>query len=114
MENGALVKRYNHDWLHSLPPEERKEVNKQLIEFKAGIMRVTENGLEVEAGIKLTIEKPKEGECLIIPAFDITPEVMEERIKRKKKQQAFSRAKLKREFQEEVDDYYKYQDDYER
>lgn len=113
MENGALVKRYNHDWLHSLPPEERKEVNKQLIEFKAGIMRVTENGLEVEAGIELTIEKPKEGECLIIPAFDITPEVMEER-KRKKKQQTFNRAREKRQFQEEVDDYFEHLEDYER
>ena len=27
IENGALIKEYNHVWLHSLPEEEKEKVN---------------------------------------------------------------------------------------
>lgn len=32
--NGALLKGYNHEWLHKQSPEKQAEINKQLQEYK--------------------------------------------------------------------------------
>lgn len=33
-ENGAILKKYNHEWLERLPKVEREKINKQLQEYK--------------------------------------------------------------------------------
>lgn len=40
IENGALLKRYNHDWLHTLPIEQQEQVNNRLREFKLSLLEI--------------------------------------------------------------------------
>lgn len=39
-ENGALLKEYNHKWIHSLPPEKLEQVNEKLREYKLSVMQL--------------------------------------------------------------------------
>lgn len=40
-ENGALIKGYNHAWLHTLPEEDKQKINNAMIEFKAAFIQAT-------------------------------------------------------------------------
>lgn len=98
-ENGALVRGYNHRWLHSLPEAQKEEVNQKLIEFKISM-------------IQTLGDKIFETEIAEIP-LDMNPDEGFETIKvydndKKKKS---NRAKRKREFQREIDEYYQSLDD---
>lgn len=39
-ENGAIVKEYNHKWLHSLPPDKLEEVNNKIREYKLSVIQI--------------------------------------------------------------------------
>lgn len=68
IENGALIKGYNHTWLHSLPEEEKKEVNKKLQEYKMNVLVMT-GQLEVLEQTSIEFEF-NEDDCIVIPAYD--------------------------------------------
>lgn len=100
---GALVKGYNHEWLHSLPEEQKEAVNEAIREYKFRVMqmKLTENGLDGRP-IEIKIDM---SDCIEIP--------LEDNVQHKEKKQKFDRAKekqkLKREIQEslEDDEYYR-------
>lgn len=95
LENGALLKGYNHSWLHSLPQEDMDIINKKLIEYKASIMEVTEDGIVL---LKPTTIKIDLSDCIEIPVYPNT--------KRKHKEPKidnYNRAKEKRNLQKEID-----------
>ena len=101
-DNGALVKGYNHQWLHSLPEEEKQAVNKKLIEFKISALAFTEKGIQpTSQPVTLTLDVDS-SDCITIPVYDVTKEDL---AKRKK----FNRARVKREteqfIEEELEDY---------
>lgn len=96
VENGALLKGYNHRWLHSLPIEKQNIINECLIEFKASVLQATSQGLEADSPISVSYKDFQLSDCLEIKLNDITPEVEEKRRK-------FNRAKVKRETQKIID-----------
>lgn len=106
LQNGALVRGYNHRWLHSLAEEDKQKVNNAIIEFKAAILQCDGQGRLVPTGEKVSTTLNFDidlSDCIEIPVFETTKEDME---KRKK----FNRAKAKREFkqkmEEDLDIYY--------
>jgi hypothetical protein len=89
IRNGALLKVYNHKWLHSLPDEEKDQVNEALIEFKASIITIVGNEIQTKKGITICFDKEDlEQEYDSIPVENNTREILS---KRKK----FNRAKIK-------------------
>lgn len=106
VENGALVKGYNHRWINSLSEEDRERVNERLVEFKIMTLGIIDKGLEVEDSATITPDI-LDGGFIEIPVFDTTKEDLEKREK-------FNRAKAKRDFQKKIDEYYNGEyDDYE-
>ena len=105
-ENGALVRGYNHRWLHSLPPTEKEKVNNALVEFKVAFLQHNGQSLTSEGPAQsLTFDYDLSAEdSVVIKAYDNTMEDMEKR-------QKFNRAKVKRETKRKIDEYYNYDDD---
>lgn len=68
IENGALIKDYNHNWLHTLTEEEKEEVNNKLQAYKMNVL-VMSGQLEVLKQMSLDFEF-NEDDCIIIPAYD--------------------------------------------
>lgn len=95
-ENGALLKGYNHRWLHTLSDEDKSKVNNALIEFKATVLQVTGKGIQSDQKISIDINFGDETDCISIPVFD-----MDEEHEKKRK---FNRAKQKRENQRIIDE----------
>ena len=97
-ENGALVKGYNHRWLHSLPDHQKEQINEAIQQYKLSILA---RRLETDGNGQVreyTEEIPLDfdpADFIEIPVFDT-----EERPQKKK----FNRAKAKREFQRQVDE----------
>lgn len=97
-ENGALVRGYNHRWLHSLPDYQKEQINQALQQYKLTLLakrlEADESGQirEVTAEIPLEFD-PKD--FIEIPVFDT---------KEKPQKRKFNRAKVKREFQKQVDE----------
>jgi hypothetical protein len=100
IENGAIVNELAHRYLHSLPREQEEIINNMFRRYKmtGGIMLPTEDGLSVQStfSIDLDFDIDKE-DCLIIEAFDNTPEILEKRNK-------YNRAKAKRDFKQQVEE----------
>lgn len=96
-ENGAILKGYNHAWLHSLPEEEKQEVNRRLQEYKLSVATISGSDIEAE---RLEFDLTDSFEIELLPQ---TEEV-------KKKRSKFNRAKEKKWFNKEVDDYYEEQE----
>lgn len=106
-ENGALVKGYNHIWLHSLPEDEKEAVNKKLIQFKIAFLSFTDKGIEpMSKPITIDFDVDK-SDCITIPAYDITREEFEKRSK-------FNRAKAKQETRKLIDEQLDEDDYFER
>ena len=107
VENGAIVRGYNHRWLHSLPEEEKEKVNQQLIEFKATIIHEAEG--KIQRGEEVTFPLDVDfADCITIPVYDTEPK------KDKGKKKSFNRAKEKREFQRKIDRYFSEMEEDER
>lgn len=103
MENGAIVRGYNHRWLHTLPEDKKEEVNNKLIQFKVDMIQAIGDDLRKTpvAEIDLPFGEDLDEECEIIPVYDTD----------KKVRQKFNRAKEKRDFKKKVDTYYRELDD---
>lgn len=67
-ENGALIRGYNHRWLHSLPEEEKELVNQQLQEYKMRIMALQGNG-QVTSSKSISLDFNMD-DCITIPVYD--------------------------------------------
>lgn len=107
-ENGAIVRGYNHRWLHSLSEEEKEKVNQQLIEFKASIIQAAEGRIQQGEEVTFPLETDFT-DCITIPVYD--NEIKKDNSKKK----SFNRAKEKREFQKRIDRYFEdREDDWER
>lgn len=99
-ENGALIKGYNHRWLHTLPDYQKEQINEALQQYKLSILarkiEIDENGQTKEVVEEIPLDfDPKD--FIEIPAFDT---------EKKPKKKKFNRAKEKRKFQKCVDEYY--------
>lgn len=107
IKNGAIVNELAHRYLHSLPRSKEEIINNMLREYKLNIatMGVTDKGLESRDAVQIEFDL-SEG-FITIPVYDNTEKDM---IKRQK----FNRAKAKKQFQDEIDEYYEHPEDYER
>ena len=97
-ENGAILKGYNHAWLHTLPEKEKQEVNKRLQEYKLSVATIVGGDVEAE---KLEFDLTDSIELELLPQ---TEEI-------KKKRAKFNRAKEKEKFNRKVEEYYEERDD---
>lgn len=96
LENGALVRGYNHRWLHTLPPSQKEKINQAIQEYKmailSGIASLDENG-----NITISFDFSE-----VERFIDSLPNFSTEEPKIKKKK--FNRAKEKRKLQREIDE----------
>lgn len=95
VENGALIKGYNHRWLHSLPEDEKQKVNQLLMQFKAEIMQGME-GISVD---RMPQETNPDSEYSLIDTS------------KSSKKKRFNRAKEKKDFKRRIDYYYQGKDE---
>lgn len=71
IQNGALVRGYNHQWIHSLPEAEKEKVNEQLQQFKLNILSLRGDGKISKVGsIELDFGQLREEDCITIPVFN--------------------------------------------
>lgn len=96
VENGAIVRGYNHKWLHSLPEHEKQLINQAMQEYKASVLRAKQNGVDIRPEDILTPEDLQE----VIEMTTLA--TLNTEVKRKR--QKFNRAKQKRETQQLIDD----------
>lgn len=96
-ENGAVIKEYNHAWLHRLPEDQKQIINRKLQEYKMTFveLKATDRGLETEAH-EIPIELDL-SDCIEIPLYDNTKEDNQKR-------QKFNRAKVKEEFRRRIEE----------
>ena len=104
-ENGALIRGYNHRWLHSLPEDQKQKVNNSILEFKATVLQLNEKGIDIEGqSIQLDFDM---SDCIEIPLIDNTKQDIEKRNK-------FNRAKQKRDTQKMIDEILCEEEEYEK
>lgn len=109
-ENGALLKGYNHVWIHQLPSKEREEVNKRLQAYKLNMIRMMGNG-DITDSQSVTLDfNLDEKDCIVIPVYETTDKDLK-KLKSKRRKEEFSRAKEKRKFQNKIDRYYQGRED---
>ena len=96
-ENGAILKGYNHEWLHKLSEENKQLVNRRLQQYKLTIapMTVISNGVKIQCN-QVDIDFSE--------TIDIPVETYHDKEK-------FNRAKEKARTQREVDEYFMSIDD---
>lgn len=96
-ENGAILKEYNHAWLHKQSPETIEAINQKLQEYKAtisaSILQTSDSDIEQSMPIELSFDT---SDCITIPAYDTEP---------KEKKNKFNRAKVKQETKEMIEEY---------
>lgn len=95
-ENGAVVKGYNHTWIHSLPPEEKEKVNQRLQQYKLNFTNLHGDGT-IEDGQSIILDFDMT-DCITILVYDNTKEDNEKR--------KFNRAKIKQDTARQIQDYY--------
>lgn len=93
-DNGAILKEYNHEWLHRLPQPEKDKVNQALQEYKLNVATISLSPkLQVESKeIRLNLDL---SDCITIPVYDDKDQ------DRKKR---FNRAKEKAELRKMIED----------
>jgi len=101
LENGSLVRGYNHRWLHSLPYHQKEQVNNAIQKYKLTVLAHTAKdkygNLVLEEGTPLELELDPT-DCMIIP-------LVHEKSKdiKRNPHTKYDRAKVKRDFQEQMD-----------
>lgn len=117
VENGAVLKAYNHAWLHTLPEDQKQEVNRKLQDFKLHVLEMTGNGEMIQAHeVPLEFSRFELGdeEFITIEVYDTTPEQRKQLKKKKVKEERKHRGETydeKRErrygidYDEGLDDY---------
>ena len=68
LENGALIKGYNHEWLHSLPEEEKEKVNQQIQQYKMNVVAMKGDG-EILDSQSITLDFDMT-DCITIPVYN--------------------------------------------
>lgn len=103
LENGALVRGYNHKWLHSLPEAEKQLVNEAMQKYKASVFRAINRGVDIRPEDIISIEDLTEVVQMTTLAVNNTT----------RKKLKFNRAKKKRETQRLIDEalYEEYEED---
>lgn len=107
ISNGALLKGYNHQWLHKLPAKKRREVNNAILEFKATVIQIVGNEVRTLDGkficFDIDDQNPEEDVPSPIKVQDNDDEI-------NKKRNTFHRAKEREKFrhtiQEGMDEFY--------
>lgn len=101
IENGANLAYYNHQWLHSQPPEIQAQINSKLQDFKYKIdmarISVGDEKLEFD---KININVNMD-DYIEIPVYDNSLLLEDKQFLRKPK---FNRAKQKKKTQKIIDD----------
>ena len=107
IENGALIKSYNHQWLHSLPEEEKEKVNQKIQQYKMNVIAMKSNG-EITNSQSITLDFNME-DCITIPAYDYDSKKKDEKSNRRKYAKEKEERKFKKYhskyFIEEEEDY---------
>lgn len=89
LENGSLLKGYNHQWLHKQPKEVQERINNQLQEYKLNFVTLSGEEQEIVFGEESgTIDLELGDDFIEIPLLPQT------------KKQKYNRAKAKREQKE--------------
>lgn len=65
LENGVVINRLAHQYLHSLPREQEEVINNMLREYKLGCAILTGKGVEQVQEIELDFDN-----CMTIPLLD--------------------------------------------
>ena len=98
-ENGALIKGYNHRWLHTLPDYQKEQINEALQQYKLALLakrvEVDEKGNTKEVVEEIPLDFSAD-DFITLPAFDTD--------KKPNKKKKFNRAKHKRELQKMIDE----------
>ena len=107
ISNGAIVKGYNHQWLHKLPEKQRQNVNNAILEFKATVIQIVGNQVKTLDGQFICFDiddDPQEiGFESTIPVEDNTEEILQKREKFKRSKE---KSKFKRKVQEGIEEFY--------
>lgn len=101
-ENGALIKWYNHEWLHSLNDKDKEDVNQKIREYKVNFLATHYDATGQVIENKGQIEM-QEDDTMIIPAYDckeISDEV-EDKIKKNKKKKLLLKLLINKQHREE-------------
>lgn len=98
LENGAILRNINHQWLNRQSKERQAEINEMFREYKKKFPRLQIYTAQLTtAGIQKTevIEFEELEEFIEIPAYDITPEDLEryEEYKRERNEKVFEKFK---------------------
>lgn len=102
-ENGAVVDATAHAYMHSLPRHQEEIINNMLRAYKINFMELNQ-GQVLGAG---TLEIEDEIEFISIPIETDEAEIRRARaIYEKKKQEQFSRAKVKEETRRKIEEYW--------
>lgn len=96
VENGAIVRGYNHKWLHSLPEREKQLVNQAMQNYKASVLKARQNGVDIRPEDILSPEDIQE----ILAMTALSPLDLDT----EKRKEKFNRAKQKRETRQLIDD----------
>lgn len=68
VENGALIKGYNHEWLHTLPEDQKEEINNQIQQYKMNVIAMKGDGQILDSqSITLDFDMT---DCITIPVYD--------------------------------------------
>lgn len=107
IENGAIVRGYNHRWLHSLSEQEKQLINEAMQTYKASVLRAVNKGIEIKPEDIISQEDLYDVLKMTSLAFN------SKEIDKKKRKEKFNRAKEKKKTQQLINDAL-YGDDYDR
>lgn len=103
--NGAIIRGYNHEWLHTLPEEERQNINQQIQQYKMNIISMQGDGSILDSQtIELDFDMT---DCIEIPLLDNTEKDI-------RKLNKFNRAKQKKDTQKMINEFLYDEEEYER
>ena len=107
ISNGALVKGYNHQWLHKLPEKQKQDVNNAILEFKATVIQIVGDEVRTIDGKFICFDTldPQEPDTYkkTIKVEDNDEEIL---IKREKFKRAREQQKFRRKVREGIDEFY--------
>ena len=88
IENGAVLKGYNHEWLHKLPEAEKQKINQQIQEYKINFIAMLGTGETISKGsIDITqLDFTDPNNYITIEAQNCTKEEFEKMKKRNEAQ----------------------------
>lgn len=107
IENGANVREPAHQYMHSLPREQEEIINDMIRDWKMNCVIMRGDG-SIEDARSLALPHTLDDEdCIVIPAFDTTPEQEAQRKKSAKRDRLRNptRAQQKQELRDLIQEY---------